>query len=121
MSKPLIAWSPIRDENQLNWSYLRCVRTIRNIAKRHSYGVGFHGSFRRDLDVIAVPWSEHASPADQLADAIQLAICGHKDASRSWTKKPHGRRATTLAIAMNAFIDLSVAPFIERPTSESRS
>jgi hypothetical protein len=110
--KRVLAWSPIRSEDDLNWSYLRCVRPIRNIAKRHGYGVGFHGSFRRDLDVIAVPWSNHASPADRFADAIQLALCGHKDASRRWEQKPHGRMATTLAVAMNAFIDLSVSPWI---------
>lgn len=116
MGKPLIAWSPIRGEDQLNWTYLRCIRKIRNVAKRHGYGVGFHGSFRRDLDVIAVPWRDSASPADRLADAIQLALCGHKDASRKWEQKPHGRRAATLAIAMNAFIDLSVAPYIAAST-----
>ena len=114
MSKRLISWSK-RSEDQLNWCYLRCVRPIRTICKRHGYGVGFHGSFRRDLDVIAVPWTERASPADKLADAIQLAICGHKDAGRIWEKKPHGRRAVTLAVAMNAFVDLSVSHWIGSP------
>lgn len=111
--KRLFAWAPIRGEDELNWCYLKCIRPIRNVAKRHGYGVGFHGSHRRDLDVIAVPWRVGASHPNRLADGIRLAICGHKDAKRAWETKPHGRRATTLAVAMNAFIDLSVCPWIK--------
>jgi hypothetical protein len=57
-----------------------------------------HGSLRRDLDLIAVPWVENYSDKDALAEAIQKAACGFTMSKYDWEQKPHGRMATAFPI-----------------------
>lgn len=105
-----IAWSPIRTKDELNALYRRILPEIRRVAYASGYGLGVHGSMRRDLDLIAVPWTDEAVNKNLLADRIQLSICGMKESKRTWEEKPHGRTGTIIVVAMNAFIDLSVTP-----------
>src|ERR1039457_6181828 len=69
-------------------AYLRLIDAYRATARKHGYAIAVHGSLKRDIDLIAVPWVEHASTPRQLADAIYET---HKrlfgSAHRSWT--PH--------------------------------
>lgn len=99
--------------------YLQILPDIREAAKRHGYAVGLHGSMTRDLDLIAVPWTEHASPPDVLAVAIKGAVNGNWDDERyhdHWHQmgkpgnKPHGRLCWSIKLGGGAYIDLSVAP-----------
>jgi len=91
---------------------------IREAARNHGYAIGVHGSMRRDLDLIAVPWRNEASDADTLAESIQRAACGFGMASRQWERKPAGRIATSMpvcwshrpGITNDGHIDLSVLP-----------
>lgn len=74
----------------------------------------------RDLDLIAIPWTNNASTKTVLMAAL------NKDASRfrvdkfrksyeesdlkTPTKKPHGRTAYALHLGGDAYIDISVMP-----------
>ena len=59
------------------------------------FGIGLHGSMRRDLDLIAVPWvGEPRNAWDELAATIQKAACGLSNAKFAWEAKPCGRIAT---------------------------
>ena len=56
------------DERQARWKralkrYPAILPTLKGVAHEHGYAVAVHGSQARDLDVIAVPWVEGASPA----------------------------------------------------------
>ena len=84
-------------------------------ARSHGYALAVHGSRRRDLDLIAIPWTERAADAD----ALRSALCattkdrtgwGHLSNSGTWTEKPHGRLATTIIASMDIQLDLSVVP-----------
>lgn len=69
-----------------------------------------HGSFTRDLDLIAVPWAEPACDPDKLVKVI----CGRTDLTqhhKNPTTKPYGRLVFTLmltAFGDPRWIDLSV-------------
>ena len=115
-----LAWSPIRTKDELHRVYTRLVPEIRRIAYHAGYGIGVHGSMRRDLDLIAVPWTEEAVSAHELAQRIQLSLCGMKEASYDWEQKPHGRKGCTIVVGMNAFIDLSVSPFLQVEGKDTR-
>ncbi len=108
----LIKWGTIRTKDELNRLYKRIVPEIRRVAYHAGYGIGVHGSMRRDLDLIAVPWTEKAVKASELARRIQLACCGMQESKYDWVQKPHGRKGATIVVAMNAFIDLSVSPYL---------
>ena len=106
-----LAWAPIRTKDELRRVYERLMPEIRRVAYHAGYGIGFHGSMRRDLDLIAIPWTDDAVSADELASRISLSLCGMKQ-SVDWETKPHGRKGCVIVVGMNAFIDLSVSPFL---------
>lgn len=101
---------------------------IATIARQHGYAIGLHGSMARDLDLIAVPWTEAAAPAEVLVEAIRDCVDGsirndppiegnrYDQTTENPGDKPHGRRAWTIHFSGRRFyIDLSVMPRIVRP------
>jgi hypothetical protein len=86
------------------------VEIIRKAAKEIGYAIAVHGSLERDLDVVAVPWTEEALKYNyrEVMEYIAKAIDGKvKDAEY----KPLGRRAATIVVnGWYKNVDLSVAP-----------
>lgn len=94
---------------------------VREVAHDHGYAIAVHGSLADDIDLIAVPWADHARAADELAVAISGAVAGvvgrcniaSKGGDCLYGEKPHGRRAYTMLLHPLSYIDLSVMPRIE--------
>ena len=38
----------------------KIITKIRQIARKHGWAIGVHGSLKRDIDLIAVPWTWEA-------------------------------------------------------------
>ena len=104
-------------------TYAWMVQHLAAVARKFGYAIGLHGSMARDLDLIAVPWTESAAPAETLVEAIRDAVGGfiRNDpptqgnkwdlTTRSPSDKPHGRRAWSIYFSGHRFyIDLSVMP-----------
>ena len=102
------------------------IEPMRRVAKDFGYAITVHGSLNRDIDLVAVPWSEH-NVADP--DVLVIRLCGvigavtgrcnfQSDLPTSlikWGEKPHGRKATTLMVWFgenHTDIDLSVMPVV---------
>jgi len=75
-------------------------------AHSHGYALTVHGSLRRDIDVVAVPWTNEAISPDELAEKIvawlvTVEVC-HADAWKAAIKtreeKPHGRLAWSISL-----------------------
>ncbi len=89
-------------------------------ARGCGYALAPHGSLARDIDLIAVPWTDQADSADLLVQRI----CGVLSAftgralrlsDDQWTEKPHGRRALTILLpGICPEIDLSIMPRVEK-------
>ena len=103
---------------------------LRQIALDHGYSLMIHGSLSRDMDLVAVPWTDEASDPHTLAEAIRQRVNGHES---EWGKKndpsprqrPHGRLAwawypTEEQAASNSgpYIDLSIMPRREEAMKE---
>lgn len=110
-------WTVCKDADAIEAFFNSRMSAIREAAKGCGYAVGLHGSMRRDLDLIAVPWSEMFLPKGTLAAAIHKAACGfaQQEESYSWEQKPNGRVATSFPICSteelklsNGHIDLSI-------------
>lgn len=86
--------------------------TLIGIARDCGYALGLHGSMTRDMDIIAVPWTDDATTADRLMKELSHATGGHFDIKAS--KKPHGRLAYSIVLDNCAgdavYIDVSVMP-----------
>lgn len=92
------------------------IAAAQNAMRNQGYAVAVHGSRVRDLDLIAVPWTDETphtplAVAEMIADAIPGTVIGKP------TKKPHGRVAFVihpLSPLQHGFdrwyIDLSVMP-----------
>ena len=81
------------------------------VAREHGYALTVHGSMARDFDFVAIPWTEEATPAEELVAAI-IKACGtiFRQGEEDATPKPHGRRAWQLHLCGGPYIDLSVMP-----------
>lgn len=93
--------------------YARAYTIIRRVAWMEGYAIGMHGSFTRDLDLIAVPWADHACEPLHLVKHIAASLEGLVHYESNPSAKPHGRIAWLLHFA--AFhdprvIDLSIMP-----------
>lgn len=90
--------------------YGRVFTIARVIAWQEGYSISAQGSFTRDLDLLAVPWTETARMdtdilVQRIANAAGLKIQGEP------SDKPHGRKAWTLLFPTFGdprFVDLSV-------------
>jgi hypothetical protein len=96
---------------------------IKTRAREHGYAIAIHGTMRRDLDLVAIPWVEHAGPPHELVSAIADEVSGYVSPHGqpgqvlpAGEAKPHGRQAWTIFWGGEIQIDLSVMPRIEKPT-----
>lgn len=88
---------------------------IRVAARQKGYAVAVHGSLKRDIDLVAIPWAPPTatSTQEELVDAVCGAVAGVLGAchKHSASDKPHGRKAWTLIHrGFVGNIDISVMP-----------
>lgn len=95
------------------WYTMAYVKLTR-IAMRYGYALALHGSMARDLDLIAVPWTEDAADPKKLLKAFARFIALKSDVSYpvpTAGEKPHGRKAYSFPIGHNGhYLDVSIMP-----------
>lgn len=99
---------------------------MRRVARDAGYAITVHGSLARDIDLVAIPWTDQAADdVDQLVTRLCAAVAGvtgRCNPMQGWTDKPHGRRAKTILVWGHRFgsvdLDLSVMPVIAKGDSE---
>lgn len=93
---------------------------LAEVARKYGYALAIHGTVLTDLDLIAVPWTDAATDAETVAEAIKIHCgkCGvnldefgkeHMEP----TQKPHGRLAWKFHMTAGGSVDLSVLPRVE--------
>lgn len=93
--------------------YATIWESIRKIVYEHGWGAGLHGSLSRDMDIIAIPWSEDAINADTLIDII-IEKCFENNILAKYGKqvirnsKPHGRICYAIPITEELYLDISI-------------
>lgn len=93
--------------------FLHVVPKLIPVAKRLGYAIALHGSFVRDLDVVAIPWTDEAVSAEELTEALRAEVHGWvcKDRDPTPTVKPHGRLTWSIHLEDGiGYVDLSVMP-----------
>lgn len=97
--------------------YASCLPQLKEVARERGYALAVHGSMKRDLDLVAIPWVENASSAAELAEAIRDAVNGQfrelEYVAPSPQQKPHGRLAWSIYMRPEGgspYIDLSIMP-----------
>ncbi len=124
-------WTDVHTKDELAKRYASYIPSLQKIAGQCGYALAVHGSMKRDLDLIAVPWVKKAMTAESLVLMLQEATNGYSYSRNYWKKqadsdpKPFGRRAYIINWAniaddfegkslgyqqRHAIIDLSVMP-----------
>jgi hypothetical protein len=115
-------WHRCKTIDEMEAFYRSALPAMKAAARECGYALAVHGSMRRDLDLIAAPWTEEHTDPDTLADHLQLAACGIKSSGHQWDhNKPCGRIATEFPICWTSWhdmvgaghVDLSVMPDTE--------
>lgn len=106
-------------------AYATLIPQLMKAGREVGYAIAVHGSLARDLDVIAVPWTEEAVSAERLVMHLMAAIDGRLrngatcKADGEWepapasvpTAKPHGRLAWSIHFGHDGmYLDVSVMP-----------
>lgn len=98
----------------------RIIRPLRERAKALGYALCVHGSLERDIDLVAVPWTDRAYPAEALAASLRevvdklYPILGEvTPVTHPSAVRPHGRQCWAWWIRSWTYIDLSVFPPLE--------
>lgn len=92
--------------------YGRVYTIVRKLAWEEGYAIGLHGSFTRDLDMVACPWTEKPCDPKKLIARIVQAT-GLREQHGNPGAKPHGRLVWTLLFPEFGdprFVDLSIMP-----------
>ncbi len=113
MDPTVFHWHRCNTIDEMQTYYLSRLPAIREAARACGYAIGLHGSTRRDLDLIAVPWVAAFSSKDQLAKAIQQAACGLSRETYEWERKPNGRMAVSFPICWTEWHDMISAGHID--------
>lgn len=117
-------WSAARRANQdmepaptglpfgvIDPDYATFYTKARIAAWQYGYALTLHGSFTRDLDLVAVPWADHACGLETLVTAIEYRTGLKRKGPTS--DKPHGRQAVSLmfpGFEDPRWVDLSIVP-----------
>lgn len=91
------------------FTYAWMIPYITRIGVDNGWGIAVHGSMCRDLDLLAVPWTDEAIPANELIAKLCKMTDGELQQETAGTEKPHGRKAYTITFkGAWHFIDLSI-------------
>jgi hypothetical protein len=91
-------WVTVHNKDEIEAFYRGVLPNIRKVARELGYAIGEHGSLRRDLDLIAVPWTLEHADKDELAGAIQRAACGVQNQAFTWERKSPWRVAASFPV-----------------------
>ena len=101
---------------------------LKEIAKEYGYNLVIHGSLSRDLDLIAIPWSDHCcfSTEQFMIKEFEKYLTGNSHDNPSYSVLPGGRHAYIIDLNRGDkhgewvrfedkqyYLDISVIPFVK--------
>jgi len=101
---PVPEWMPI-------W-YVTYFGILQEEARKRGYALAVHGSVKRDLDLILVPWIDDATPhidvLNAFCDILDFHYGPNNQPYTSKEDKPHNRVAYTVSVGCGGYLDISV-------------
>ena len=97
---------------------------LKEIAYDFGYNLVLHGSLHRDLDLIAIPWSNTLKPVEKMILKMAKALNGRVvmvTKKEMFNKMTHGRRACVIQLSRwdkdykfdrQYYLDISITPSI---------
>ena len=96
----------LKDNNAIFWVFR--FPELRRVAAECGWALGVHGSVVHDLDLMAMPWVEKHTTADELAEKLAAVADNYgRPYEKDDKSKPNNRIVYTI-FAGNSYIDLNV-------------
>lgn len=99
----------LKDNNAIFWIFR--LPDIRKVAAECGWAIAIHGSVVHDLDLMAMPWVEEHTSADELAERLARVVvsenCYREPVKSKPGDKPNGRIVYTI-FAGDTYIDMNV-------------
>lgn len=92
---------------------------LKSAALNCGWALGLHGSLNSDMDIMAMPWTEDASPVEMLMDKLCECFTGGKDLRKEvqiYFDKPGDRVVYTIPIWFDFYLDINILQ--KKPGSE---
>lgn len=81
---------------------------FRQAAMNKGWALALHGSLSSDMDIMAMPWVENASPVWDLVFALKKCFDNPKAIDVTETDMPNNRRVFTLSIWSDFYLDINI-------------
>ena len=90
---------------------------LKEIALKYGYNLVLNGSLNRDMDLIAIPWSETVGVVDEMINEFceyvggEMQLCNESRNNEGeivgdlFTKKAHGRKAYVINIYRGGYLN----------------
>lgn len=104
--------------------YATCLLGLQEIAKENGYNLVIHGSMNRDMDLVAIPWTDDPKPHFELLTAFceYLGVFAYDDIKYyNFSLLPGGRSSYIINLNRGGkfngytdeqwYLDISITPF----------
>jgi len=98
--------------------YACCWQDLREKALDCGWALALHGSMNSDMDIMAMPWTEDAKPADYMIGKLTEVFWDENNDQdllhhviKTVGEKPNGRVVYTLPIFDTFYLDINVIDF----------
>lgn len=83
---------------------------FRQAAMDCGWALGLHGSLNSDMDIMAMPWVENATSADEMIECLQdcFGFSRLPDVQVDKTTKPNNRVVYTIPIFADFYLDINI-------------
>jgi hypothetical protein len=90
---------------------------LRNAALNCGWALGLHGSLSKDMDIMAMPWTEDAAPVEVMIQALSDCFTDSpykQDHIIPYYGKPNNRVVYTMSIWADFYLDINVIQPVNR-------
>ncbi len=88
--------------------YAAIYSDLKTAALAHGWALGLHGSLNSDMDIMAMPWVEDASPLNVMIDSLRECFTEPMEIIVDTNTKPNNRIVITLNIWADFYLDINV-------------
>lgn len=81
---------------------------LRQAALDEGWALALHGSLANDMDIMAMPWTENASPVWVMISALKHCFDNPKEIKITEADMPNNRKVFALSIWGDFYLDINV-------------
>lgn len=82
---------------------------LREAAMDKGWALALHGSLKSDMDLMAMPWTDKASSANDMVEALRNCFTDAECIEVQVSDMPNNRQVITLSIWEDFYLDINIS------------